>query len=197
MVSRRYKYILHLPSNLSFFYHHNKTTTNKQSKAKQLKPKQLQHSINTFNRLIQNQPKPNKPINNMSSFRSASSSTSTSTSTPFRSVYAKDARGHDLSDAYARKYGSSTVSSSPIPIPSINRLVYAKDARGVALSPSSYEAEEYEAIKTNPIVGDDGMPRNPYDHGQRERSLGYWAEVRSVASSVRSSSTSFMSTRSK
>jgi hypothetical protein len=132
----------------------------------------------------------------MSSISSTSSLTSSITSKPFRSIYSKDARGHDLSDAYARKYGTSTISSSPIPIPTISRLVYAKDARGVELS-SSYEGEDYEVSKTRPIVGDDGMPRNPYDHGQRQRTLGYWSELRSGASSIRSSSVSFMSSRSK
>lgn len=127
----------------------------------------------------------------MSSISSTSSLTS-STSTPFRSIYSKDARGHDLSDSYARKYGTSTISSAPIPIPTISRLVYAKDARGVELS-ASYEAENYEVTKTMPIVGDDGLPRNPYDHGQRQRTLGYWSELRSGASSIRSSSASFMS----
>lgn len=133
----------------------------------------------------------------MSSISSTSSLTSSITSKPFRSIYSKDARGHDLSESYARKYGTSTLASSPIPIPTISRLVYAKDARGVDISSASYEAEEYEVTKTMPIVGDDGMPRNPYDHGQRERTLGYWSELRSGASSLRSSSVSFMSLRSK
>lgn len=133
----------------------------------------------------------------MSSISSTSSLTSSLSTTPFRSIYSKDARGHDLSSSYALKYGPSTLTSSPIPIPSISRLVYAKDARGVKLSPS-YEGEDYEISKTMPIVGDDGMPRNPYDHGQRQRTLGYWSELRSGASSIRSSSVvSFMSGRSK
>jgi hypothetical protein len=132
----------------------------------------------------------------MSSISSTSSLTSSLNSKPFRSIYSKDARGHDLSDSYARKYGTSTLSSSPIPIPTISRLVYAKDARGVGLS-ASYEGEDYEVSKTMPIVGDDGMPRNVYDYGQRQRTLGYWSELRSGASSVRSSSISFMSSRSK
>jgi hypothetical protein len=132
----------------------------------------------------------------MSSISSSSSLKST-TAAPFRATYSKDARGHDLSDAYARKYGSETLASSPIPIPSIKRAVYAKDARGVELDASSYEPESFESTKTAPIVGDDGMPRNPYDLGQRQRTLGYWAELRSGAASVRSSSVSFMSARSK
>jgi hypothetical protein len=124
-----------------------------------------------------------------------SSISSTSSLTPFRSIYSKDARGHDLSDAYARKYGSSSPIS--IPTPTINRLVYAKDSRGIELDESSYKSESYDSIKTAPIVGDDDMPRNPYDLGQRERTLGYWSELRSGASSIRSSSMSFMTARSE
>ena len=45
----------------------------------------------------------------MSSISSTSSHTSSLNSKPFRSIYSKDARGHDLSDSYARKYGTSTV----------------------------------------------------------------------------------------
>ena len=133
----------------------------------------------------------------MSSISSTSSLTSSTSSKPFRSIYSKDARGHDLSSSYARKYGTSTIiiSSTDTPTPTISRLVYAKDARGVDLSASGYEAETYEVTKTMPIVGDDGLPRNPYDHGQRERTLGYWSELRSGASSVRSSSVSFMSSK--
>jgi hypothetical protein len=140
-----------------------------------------------------------KPTNTMSSISSTSSLTSTTTTTtpkPFRSIYSKDARGHDLSSSYARKYGTSTlISSTDIPTPTISRLIYAKDARGVDLSASGYEAETYEVTKTMPIVGDDGLPRNPYDHGQRERTLGYWSELRSGASSIRSSSVSLMSSK--
>ena len=133
----------------------------------------------------------------MSSISSTSSLTSSTSSKPFRSIYSKDARGHDLSSSYARKYGTSTIiiSSTDIPTPTISRLVYAKDARGVDLSASGYEAETYEVTKTMPIVGDDGLPRNPYDHGQRERTLGYWSELRSGASSIRSSSGSLMSSK--
>ena len=131
----------------------------------------------------------------MSSISSSSSSTSSTMDTPFRSIYAKDARGQSLSTSrYYRKYGSSQSDSA---FPSISRLIYAKDARGVQLSPSSYKAESYECIKTTPIVGDDGLPRGPYDHGQRQRKLSYWSEVRSMAGSIASSSASFMSARSK
>lgn len=128
-----------------------------------------------------------------------SSISSTPTPTTFRSIYSKDARGHDLSDAYALLYGNSTISSSLIPTPMlpINRLVYAKDSRGVALNQSSYKSESYSSIKTAPIVGDDSMPRNPYDLGQRERTLSYWSELRSGSSSIRSSSSSFTSSRSE
>lgn len=173
---------------MSFFFHHH----NSNSTSKAYNP--TNNSLPTIPSQS-NSSRPTQTIN-MSSISSTSSLTSSSTSKPFRSIYAKDARGHDLSESYARKYGSATI-TAPIPIPSISRLVYAKDARGVELSSESYQAEEFEGPHTAPIVGDDGMPRNPYDHGQRERTLAYWSELRSGASSLRSSSVSFMSAFSK
>lgn len=168
------------------------TTATRQATRASKTNNQLNNSIRSHqqsNFSLQHQPKPTHQLNNMSSITSSSSLNST-TAKPFRSVYSKDARGHDLSEAYARKYGNNTLAPLPIPIPTINRLQYAKDARGVELDQSSYEPESFESVHTAPIVGDDGMPRNPYDHGQRERTLSYWGELRSGASSIRSSSVS-------
>jgi hypothetical protein len=123
-------------------------------------------------------------------------------------AYAKDGRGHDFTSSY--KYASTpstgtSTASKPISIPTFTRSIYAKDARGVELSPdssfSSITSEEEQGILANkmsstPIVGDDGLFRGPYDLGQRERTLGYWAELRSSASSLRSSSVSLRSFRS-
>lgn len=111
----------------------------------------------------------------------SSASSHTSAPLPIHMRYAKDGCGYDFSSSY--RYGIPSQESQSTTAAHFTRGVYEKDARGVKLNSSGFQvtqganASSLESRRPS-IVGDDGCFRNPYDVGQRVRSLGYWAELR-------------------